>query len=84
MCIHLLHNVSYACINGESLGTRLGFVQNVISRRNLSRLNVEECGHEIRNEFNWFQKSCSSQSIIIMTQDRTSKVSVTYILLEII
>ena len=41
-------------------------------------LNVEECGHEIRNEFHWSQKSRGTQAIIIATQDRTSYVAVTY------
>ena len=41
-------------------------------------LNVEECGHEIRNEFHWSQKSRGTQAIIITTQDRTSYVAVTY------
>ena len=41
-------------------------------------LNVEECGHETRNEFHWSQKSHGTQAIIIATQDRTSYVAVTY------
>ena len=41
-------------------------------------LNVEECGHEIRNEFHWSQKSRGTQAIIIATQDGTSYVTVTY------
>ena len=41
-------------------------------------LNVEECGHEIRNEFHWSQKSRDTQAIIIATQDRTRYVAVTY------
>ena len=41
-------------------------------------LNEEECGHEIRNEFHWSQKSRGTQAIIIATQDRTSYVAVTY------
>ena len=41
-------------------------------------LNVEECGHEIRNEFHWSQKSRGTQAIIIAMQDRTSYVAVTY------
>ena len=40
-------------------------------------LNVEECGHEIRNEFHWSQKSGGGQAIIA-TQDRTSNIAVTY------
>ena len=39
---------------------------------------MEECGHEIRNEFHWSQKSRGTQAIIIATQDRTSYVAVTY------
>ena len=41
-------------------------------------LNVEECGHEIINEFHWSQKSRGAQAIIIATQVRTSNVAVTY------
>ena len=41
-------------------------------------LNVEECGHEIRNEFHLSQKSRGMQAIVIATQDRTSYVAVTY------
>ena len=41
-------------------------------------LNVEECGHEIRNEFHRSKKSRGAQAIIIATQDRTSNVAVTY------
>ena len=41
-------------------------------------LNVEECGHEIRNEFHWSQKSSGTQAIVIAKQDRTSYVAVTY------
>ena len=41
-------------------------------------LNVEECGHEIRNEFHWSQKSRCTQAIIIATQDCSSYVAVTY------
>ena len=39
---------------------------------------MEECGHEIRNEFHWSQKSRGAQAIIIAMQDRTSNVAVTY------
>ena len=39
---------------------------------------MEECGHEIKNEFHWSQKSRGAQAIIIATQDRTSNVAVTY------
>ena len=39
---------------------------------------MEECGHEIRNDFHWSQKSRGTQAIIIATQDRTSYVAVTY------
>ena len=39
---------------------------------------MEECGHEIRNEFHWSQKSRGAQAIIIATQDGTSNVAVTY------
>ena len=41
-------------------------------------LNVEECGHEVRNEFHWSQKSRGAQAIIIATRDRISNVAVTY------
>ena len=41
-------------------------------------LNVEECGHEIRNEFHWSKKSRGTQTTIIATQDRTSYAAVTY------
>ena len=41
-------------------------------------LNVEECGHEIRNEFHWSKNSRGTQAIIIATQDRTSYAAVTY------
>ena len=41
-------------------------------------LNVEECGHEIINEFHWSQQSRGTQAIIIATKDRTSYVAVTY------
>ena len=30
---------------------------------------MEECGHEIRNEFHWSQKSRGTQAIVIATQD---------------
>ena len=39
---------------------------------------MEECGHEIRNKFDWSQESRGAQAIIIATQDRTSNVAVTY------
>ena len=41
-------------------------------------LNVEGCGHEIRNEFHWSKKSRGTQAIIIAAQDRTSYAAVTY------
>ena len=39
---------------------------------------MEECGHEIRNEFHWSQKSHGAQAIIIAAQNRTSNAAVTY------
>ena len=51
------------------------FVKGALKRKSL---NVEECGHEIRNEFHWSQKSRGTQAIVIATQDRTSYVAVTY------
>ena len=39
-------------------------------------LNVQEFGHEIRNEFHWSPKSRGAQAIIIETQDHTSNVAV--------
>ena len=55
-------------------------IKHLILKGALKRksLNVKECGHEIRNEFHWFQKSRGTQAIIIATQDRTSNVAVTY------
>ena len=47
-------------------------------RRYINIKISEECGHEIRNEFHWSQKSRGTQAIIIATQDRTSYVAVTY------
>ena len=47
-------------------------VKGALKRKSLK---VEECGHEIRNEF---QKSRGTQAIIIATLDRTSYVAVTY------
>ena len=50
-------------------------VKGALKRKSL---NVEECGHEIRNEFHWSQKSRGTQAVIIATQDCTSYVAVTY------
>ena len=50
-------------------------VKGALKRKSL---NVEECGHEIRNEFHWSQNSRGTQAIIIVTQDRISYVAVTY------
>ena len=55
--------------------TRSKRVKGALKRKSL---NVEECGHEIRNEFHWSQKSRGTQAIVIVTQDRTSYVAVTY------
>ena len=41
-------------------------------------VSVEECGHEIRNEFHWSQKSRCVQAMTIATRNRTRNVSVTY------
>ena len=51
------------------------YLKGALKRKSL---NVEECGHEIRNEVHWSQKSRGTQAIIIATQDRTSYVAVTY------
>ena len=63
-------------INGNYHGRLIGeALKGALKRKSL---NVEECGHEIRNEFHWSQKSRGAQAIIIATQDRTSNVAVTY------
>ena len=49
------------------------WVKGALKRKSL---NVEECGHEIRNEFHWSKKSRGTQTIIIATQDRTSYAAV--------
>ena len=62
------------------ISTTVGVIIDTYIKGALKRksLNVEECGHEIRNEFHWSQKSRGTQAIIIATQDHTSYVAVTY------
>ena len=52
-----------------------GAVKGALKRK---LLKVEECDHEIRNEFRWSQKSRGAQAIIIAMQNSTSNVAVTY------
>ena len=56
----------------------MGLGQNIKGALKRKSLNVEECGHEIRNEFHWSKKSRGTQAVIIAMQDRTSYAAVTY------